>query len=292
MNIINAIIIVALLLLIFYAIKQIFFKSNIIMDKDIDANAPYEVNKNDEKIIKSGDIGFGNKSNFMLSVWFAVRQWNTDGYKNILYLAKNSAAVNYGTITPNSALKVDTNTEFAYSEVIPNITSGKNIAIGMEKNENNLIIDLQVIVNSDTKLARYKLKNIPIQKWNCLTLSVDGKTLDVYLDGKLRNSFILPGLYKNMTLGQAAEKRNMYLGNMNGKSPSLTAGSPSLYIRGFVGNITRVRYEPDSIDPQTAYNIYREGIKTNVAKNMLEKYNLEFKLTEFGEEDPLLELQI
>ena len=44
--------------------------------------------------------------------------------------------------------------------------------------------------------TRYVIKNIAIQKWNCLTLSVDNKTLDVYLDGKLRNSFILPGIYK------------------------------------------------------------------------------------------------
>ena len=55
----------------------------------------------------------------------------------------------------------------------------------------------QSAVDSSSNYTRYVVKNVPIQKWNCLILSVDTKTFDVYLDGKLRNSFILHGIYKN-----------------------------------------------------------------------------------------------
>ena len=63
-------------------------------------------------------------------------------------------------------------------------------------------------------MSKYKISNIPIQKWNNLTLSIDAKLLDVYLDGKLLNSFILPNIinYTNQ------EDQNMYLGYINGTS--------------------------------------------------------------------------
>ena len=39
------------------------------------------------------------------------------------------------------------------------------------------------------------IDNIPIQKWVNLMISVYSRTMDIYLDGKLVNSYILPGTY-------------------------------------------------------------------------------------------------
>ena len=40
------------------------------------------------------------------------------------------------------------------------------------------------------------VKNFPLQKWVNLIVSVYGRTLDIYIDGKLVRTCILPGVAK------------------------------------------------------------------------------------------------
>ena len=54
---------------------------------------------------------------------------------------------------------------------------------------NDCNLDKQCPINIDTTdssycYTRYLIKNISVQKWNCLIISVDTKILDVYLDVK------------------------------------------------------------------------------------------------------------
>jgi hypothetical protein len=133
--------------------------------------------------------------------------------------------------------------------------------------------------------TRYKIPNISVQKWNNLTLSIDTRTLDVYLDGKLRNSFIMHGLYNNFY--STSEKKNIYIGNMaQGTSAANNEGLNS----GFEGFITRIRYENDSINPQEAYNIYKEGIDKSLAKSLFNKYRLKVSFLEYNTEKGSFEI--
>jgi hypothetical protein len=158
----------------------------------------------------------------------------------------------------------------------------KNINIALDKYENNLFIDIETYLDkvqsstlsNQTNYTRYKIPNIPVQKWNNLTLSVDTRTLDVYLDGKLRNSFILHGLYKNYNVDQS--KKNIYIGNM--QLAGSTANS------GFEGYITRIRYEGNSINPQDAYKIYKAGINSKLATSIFNKYRLKISFLEYNKE--------
>tara|TARA_Y100001970_G_C14244717_1_gene867306 strand:- start:1731 stop:2849 length:1119 start_codon:yes stop_codon:yes gene_type:complete len=122
--------------------------------------------------------------------------------------------------------------------------------------------------------TRYKVKNIPIQKWNNITISIDSKTLDVYLDGKLRNSFILHGIYRSKLSGN--DKKNIYVGDLG-----TTSGVSN---PGFEGLITRIRYQPNPINPEEAYNIYRDGIDSSVAKSLYNKYGLKVSFMEYDRE--------
>ena len=108
----------------------------------------------------------------------------------------------------------------------------------------------------------YYIENIPLQKWNCVTLSIVDRTLDVYLEGKLVNSFILEGFYsiKNHT--------SLYIGNNANNS--------------FAGFITRARYDNGGVNPQQAYEIYKDGIKTSFAGDFLNKYRLKVGLYEYN----------
>jgi hypothetical protein len=244
----------------------LFFRTNIIYDKILKAGD--ENNSENNNTINNSDFLENSTSNFMLSVWFFVDSWGKEigNEKNILFMATDKT---------KSIPHELSNTQIGISSkycVSSSNNNYKNLNICLDSYENNLFIDIETYQDAGDSsgcYTRYKIENIPIQKWNCLTLSVDTKTLDVYLDGKLRNSFILHGIYKNKY--EDNREKNIYLGN-NGDSP------------GFEGFITRVRYEPNSINPQEAYNIYRDGINASLANSIFNKYRLKVSFLEYNKE--------
>tara|TARA_B110000259_G_scaffold131313_1_gene148178 strand:- start:4542 stop:5306 length:765 start_codon:yes stop_codon:yes gene_type:complete len=225
-------------------------------------------NKN---IISNKDFDENNTSNFMISTWFYVENWGNEisSEKNVLYVSTSPNSTTPADLK-NKLIGISSSVEALNN---PATTPYKNLAISLDKYENNLLIDIETYsdsIENKTTFTRYLIKNIPIQKWNNITLSVDTKTLDVYLDGKLRNSFILHGIYKNKYENNG--QKNIYLGNL---------GDTNV---GFEGYITRVRYQPNSINPQEAYNIYKNGISSSLAKTMYNKYGLKVSFLEHDKE--------
>ena len=53
---------------------------------------------------------------------------------------------------------------------------------------------------------------------------------------------------------------------------------------GFQGFITRVRFGNDSINPQDAYNIYKQGINASLAQTLFNKYRLKVSFLEYNTE--------
>jgi hypothetical protein len=290
MDISNIIIIVILILVVIWGLNNLFFKTNIIYDLMCDASTSMDTGEledglfgSNKNIIKAKDIPENNSSNFMLSVWFYIDNWgnNISNEKNILFMATSHNAITVDTLQDNlSGISTKVTKEVELDKY-------KNINVCLDKYENNLFIDVETYIDNSSRsttsisgevnFIRYKLDNIPVQKWNNLTLSIDTRTLDVYLDGKLRNSFILHGLYKNYYQNQ--KKKNIYLGNMH--IPSTTNGTENT---GFEGYITRVRYESHSINPQQAYNIYKDGINASLANSMFNKYRLKVSFLEYNKE--------
>ena len=225
-------------------------------------------------MIEAKDIPETSSSNFMLSVWFYIDNWgnNIANEKNILYMATNKGAKTVSTLQTQLS-------GISNKVTISGESMGyKNINIALDKYENNLFIDLESYLDKNqgsnkTNYTRYKIPNIPVQKWNNLTISIDTRTLDVYLDGKLRNSFIMHGLYKNYN--GTATKKNIYIGN---------TGNTGTNNIGFGGFITRIRYEGYSINPQDAYNIYKEGISSSLATTIFNKYSLKVSFLEYNKE--------
>lgn len=288
MAIVNIIIIIVLVIVLVWGLRNLFFKTNIIFDVMCDAKAPpqrfdtansasnlFSSNKN---VVFSKDIPETSSSNFMLSVWFYIDNWgdNIANEKNILFMSHKENAL---TVTQLQTALSGVSTKHTMRTT--NIVY-KNINIALDKYENNLFIDIETYLDkqqsttqsNQTNYTRYKIPNIAVQKWNNLTLSVDTRTLDVYLDGKLRNSFILHGLYKNYDTSQS--KRNIYIGNM--QLPGSNRNS------SFEGYITRIRYEGNSINPQDAYKIYKAGINSKLATSLFNKYRLKISFLEYNKE--------
>ena len=288
MAIVNIIIIIVLVIVLIWGLNNLFFKTNIIFDIMCDAKAPvarfdsansgsnlFSSNKN---VVFSKDIPETSSSNFMLSVWFYIDNWgdNIANEKNILFMATKENAQTVSQLTTQLSGISNKVT------ITSSTTVYKNINIALDKYENNLFIDIESYLDkqqgtsqaNQTNYTRYKIPNIAVQKWNNLTLSVDTRTLDVYLDGKLRNSFILHGLYKNYDISQL--KKNIYIGNMQ-----LTGSTSN---SSFEGYITRIRYEGNSINPQDAYKIYKAGINSKLATTLFNKYRLKVSFLEYNKE--------
>ena len=284
MNITNIIIIVILIIIILWILSATVFKTNIVMDLITDCNVKGSPSSssvsysgsysNNPNFVDKSIIDSYKSQNMMLSMWFYIEAWDTTistTKKNILYIAKSRE-----TSSPIQNVNINSNTLTDLSCISSsNSNQYKNIAVELDDFENNLNIYVLCSPNSinctnnndDLIMSKYKISNIPIQKWNNLTLSIDAKLLDVYLDGKLLNSFVLPNIIRY----PKSPDQNIYLGYIEQTSI-------------WNGFITRIRYEPNSITPKDALNIYNAGINSNHTNSLLSKYSLKVSFLEYNKE--------
>jgi hypothetical protein len=116
---------------------------------------------------------------------------------------------------------------------------------------------------SSTITHRCAVANIPIQKWVNLLVSVYGRSMDIYIDGKLVRTCVLPGVAK------------------------IDSNAP-VYITpngGFSGWTSKFQYWGDSCNPQTAWNIYDAGYGASMLSNLFGNYTVKVSLMEGNNED-------
>ena len=296
----NIVIIILLILVIFWVINNWLLKSDILMDimsdcSKVPDNSAFDIasgtagiashlkdaTQTNPYIIPASRFGESLNSNFSITVWFYVYLWDTTTTKkNILFLAKNQDT-NYadGITEPSTPLKL-ADGELSKHDCTSS-DDYRSLAIFLDTTQNDLYIDILTgenmnICNAGDKnvYSRYLIKNIDIQKWNCLSISIDTTTLDVYMDGKLLNSFVMNGIYY---IKEGYENRqNMYIGSADAVNTNINKGA------NWNGIVTRVRYNNHSINPEEAYSIYKEGINTSLANSILNKYGLKVQFLEYN----------
>ena len=102
------------------------------------------------------------------------------------------------------------------------------------------------------------IDNVPIQKWVNIIITLYGKTLDTYLNGKLVRTCVLPGVPK-------IDNNSDILVTPNG---------------GFSGWTTNFKYWSDASNPQQAFNIYKAGFGNSILGNLYNKYRLRFSFVQ------------
>ncbi len=170
----------------------------------------------------------GNKgsNDFTFSVWVYVNTWNYryGQVKNIL--RRTNAAGDH----------------------CPLITLGSGT--------NNLTVSMATYPNSGevttAQIHNCTVKNIPLQKWTHLLVSTAGRSLDVYIDGKLVKTCLLPGVAK-----------------MDPTAPLQLCADG-----GFSGFTSRLRYYSRSLNPREVYEIYKEGYSSSWFGEALNRYKL------------------
>lgn len=193
-----------------------------------------------------------NASNFTYSIWFYVEDWNYRyGEPKVVFGRMGSVSpVGEGPIDGLSGL-----------DPCPAVVLG---AV-----ENNLIISLGCYPGADQApdhpsgksiVHNCNITNVPIQKWVNLLVSVYGRTMDVYLDGKLVKTCILPGVAK-----------------INKDAPVYVTPKG-----GFSGWTSKFQYWPHATDPQEAWNTYVKGYGASWLGNIFGQYKVEVTVTKNG----------
>jgi hypothetical protein len=191
-------------------------------------------------------------SNFTYSIWFYVDDWN---YRY------GEPKVIFGRM-----LYTNQNGQKSAMEPCPSVVLGAT--------ENNIMVSLAVYPSLDevpidttsgtnTITNTCAIANVPIQKWCNLLVSVYGRTQDLYLDGKLVRTCLLPGVAK-----------------IDSSAPVyITPGG------GFSGYTSKFQYWPEATDPQKAWDIYKAGYGGSLLGGLVGKYTVKVSLMEGDTED-------
>lgn len=190
-------------------------------------------------------------SNFAYSIWFYINDWNYRyGEPKVLFGRMGStSAPGAGSIPGVSGL-----------DPCPSVVFGST--------QNNIAVSLGCYPGVDqtpttpggtTVVHTCSIANVPIQKWTCFTISVYGRSMDMYIDGKLVRTCLLPGV-----------------ANINNNSNIYVTPSG-----GFDGYTSRFQYYPGALNPQQVYNIYTQGYE-NWLSSFFGAYQIEISLVENG----------
>ena len=189
-------------------------------------------------------------TNYTYSIWYYIEDWNLNyGNPKILFANMNSAAG-----TP------DLSTLASINALNP------SPALVFGPTSNDLYVSLTVFPGVDTVPATassiaptvqtFTVPNMPIQKWTNVLISVYGRTLDVYVDGKLTQTGILSGV-----------------ADVNNTQPVYVTPNG-----GFSGWTANFKYWPNATDPQTAWNIYQSGYGASWLSSIFGQYTINLSL--------------
>lgn len=120
--------------------------------------------------------------------------------------------------------------------------------------ENNLFYQLTIadpVAHSRQIIYTVGVMNVPIQRWFNPVLCVYDRTAEIYIDGKLARTAVMPNVVSSISTNG-----DVYL------SPA-EPGEVSSQV-GFSGYTSNLAYYPNPLTPQEVWNIYRKGPGTSV----------------------------
>ena len=113
------------------------------------------------------------------------------------------------------------------------------------------------------------IRNVQLQKWINLTMSVYGNTVDLYLDGKLVRTCIMATLPAGLN-----STDNLYIGGGYDFDSTMTFTDGDL--KGYISNVV---YKANYFAPEEAWSIYSDGYSGAGMFNFLHSYKLNFSIT-------------
>lgn len=225
MNIVIIVLGVIVLLLLYYLYKKY-------IDTPSELNTYSQLNNGSVNVPYSS-LTNGGAANYYYGAWVYINTWNSQNNKTIM--SRSSGAMptaGWGNSPPDFWLWLDSTTPSlkVFVQSVGN-TSAPGRTDGWTANITN---------------------NFPIQSWVYVAVSINGKVMDIYLNGKLISSTQLPNI-------PLVSSNGMYLGD---------ATNPDIYL-------ARVSRVPSALDPQTAWDNYLAG---NGVSSTGGSYNVQLQL--------------
>lgn len=189
-----------------------------------------------------GSSDSNTSANFTYSVWFYVDDWNYRYGEPKIVLAHGGASASEG---------------------------GFGIVLGGMQNDLNIAVETYPSeASTEGSVHTCNVQNIPLQKWVHCLVSVYGKSLDVYIDGKLVRTCMLPGIAKVDT------SKDVFITPLG----------------GFSGYTSNFQFFPNATNPQEAYNIYKKGFGGSALGNLFNKYRIKIVFLEDNQEQGSFEI--
>jgi len=189
-------------------------------------------------------------SNFCYSIWFYINDWNYRYGEPKVIFGRMGAQSNQGNGSVQGVNGLDPCPAVVLGAVENNISVSLGCFPGLDQEPTT--------PGGNTVVHTCTVANIPIQKWVNLIVSVYGRTMDIYIDGKLVRTCLLPGV------ASINNNSNVYV---------TPAG-------GFNGWTAKLQYYPNSINPQQAWNIYSQGYSNWLS--MFNEYQIQLSLLQNG----------
>jgi hypothetical protein len=209
-------------------------------------------------------VNRSNSNNYTYSTWFYINDWSSQyGVDKILLSRQDTESnvnpkITIGAMTNNASVTVT-----CYQPSNGDATTSSDY---MEEDDGTT-----AAVASDSSTSTTftcSVENIPLQKWVNMIVSLYGRTLDIYIDGKLVRTCILPGVAKVAAgdiLVTPAEN-------------------------GFDGWTTNIKYWTYAVNPQTAYSIYKNGLGGSILGNILNKFRIRVSFIKDNKEKTSFEI--
>lgn len=209
----------------------------------IDPSKPITITSNNLPILYEG-------GEFTISTWIYINNWSyRQGFnKSIISIGGpnfDTIRIYLGGYKPSLSVRLQTKENNASNNTIP--SGGINVTLGnkmgqtdsLDKATQNATFN---ILQSDSGLLDSSplcdLPEIDLQRWVNISVSVTGRTVDVYYDGKLARSCVLPSFYKV---------------DAGGYSANLLAYG------GFGGEISTTTMYDSALNPEQVYKNYMAG---------------------------------
>jgi hypothetical protein len=224
MDFLGLFLIILALVLIYYVFKYLFSDPNT-LNKMTGGQI--------ETVVAKNDLANSASVNFTYSIWFYVNDWNTRfGEEKVIFGRYDKTKTSMDAASPFPAMTLGSST-------------------------NDLTFYLQC--EGFTTPSKCVINNVPIQKWVSVVASVYGRTVDLYLDGKLVKTCLLDAVP-----------------DPNDFDVLITPNG------GFDGWTSNFQYYPDALGPQDVYNIYTNGYGGNFMSNFLKSFSVQVSLLQNG----------
>lgn len=221
-------------------------------------------------------------SNFTYSIWFYIDDWNYRyGEPKLLFARSGKTAPDTSSIgdenvdassgtdsmpssfddsdsNSNSGLNADSSQSMDVSSLGGPPEPSPAVMFGAIENSMSIMLTCynSAMASNTGVIHNCNIPNIPLQKWTQLLISVYGRALDVYIDGKLVKTCMLPGV------------------------PKVSSTLPVIITPkgGFSGWTSAFQYWNDSTNPQDAWNIYKKGYGENMLSSIMSKYSIKISV--------------